>query len=158
MCSSAGFTGFLAVRVNSPGVQVPDWEFSPLLLQSEYMHSLAKVQLEWSHLMIMQDCPSYLSDDFSHFAFCYSFITLSHCDIFYLKIIKPVLIIAFLLFFALIYWFFSLEWFSIRRTKSHQGAESNFINSSWIKTGISIGNHQNHELVSWETLSWNSCA
>lgn len=97
-----------------------------------------------------------------YFIFCFLllfFHSLSHCDILYLKIIKSCSdhCILFMLCFNFLLVFFSLGWLSIRRAKSCHGLEFSFINSSWINTGINTGNHQNHELVSWENFSWNSC-
>lgn len=76
ICSSAEFAClfFFATSVNPPGIKVPDRIFTFLHLPScsEYMHSHAKLQMEWSHLTFMQD-RCYLSDDISHFAFYRSF-------------------------------------------------------------------------------------
>lgn len=79
-------------------------------------------------------------------------------DILYLKIIKSCSdhCIPFMLCFNFLL-FFSLICLSTRITKSCHRVEFSFINSSWINTGINTGNHQNHELVSWETFSSNSC-
>lgn len=137
---------FSATSVNPPGIKVPESVHlsSPSFLQREYMHSHAKLQLEWSHLMFMQDHTSFLPDIF-HILPSIALFSLSFSEwnflVYYYKI----------LFWSL-HCFNFLLLVSLGWTKSCNGVELSFIESSWIN--INTGNHQNHgELISWEILS-----